>query len=158
MKNVAYAFLAVLVMAATTAAHANPGEHAEKIEKFIDGRVQKLIKELNLTEDQAKQVKEIRGRLKPTIKEKRTAKREAMKELAGLMKTDGDEAKIREAYQKLQVARADAEKSQFEMMLELRRVLTPEQRQKFRDLVGERRKGVRAKMRDTLKDGGVGDR
>lgn len=157
MKNLATAFLALLVLTATTAAHAKPGEHSEKIEKFIDGRVQKLIKELNLTEDQAKQVKEIRSRLKPTIKEKRTAKREAMKELAGLMKADGDEAKIRDAYSKLQVARSEAEKSQFEMMLELRRVLSPEQRQKFRDLIGERRKGFRAKMRDKLQDSGIGD-
>lgn len=116
-------------------------------EKFVEHRVNKMMEKLDLTADQAKQVKAVREKMRPKLKAARQEKREAFKNFTALLQGDSkDDAMIREAYKNLQTVKASAQDAHFEMILAIRNILTPEQRQKFAALKKERGEGLRGRF------------
>lgn len=135
MKHYLLALLAVAVLVVPKPSFAGEG----RWEKFAERRIEKFISKLDLSDEQKEKIKDVRGQAKEKLKAAREKKREAFKALATLMKSDtNDEKGIREAFKNLQAVKTDAENAHFETILEIRNVLTPEQREKFHGLVKQR--------------------
>lgn len=98
----------------------------------------KIAKELNLTDAQKTQVKAIREKYQPQMKEKRQAARAARRELQELMRSDKKGAEIQASLQtkhkNVQTLQNAAQDIGFQMALEIREVLNPDQIAKFRGL------------------------
>lgn len=90
-----------------------------------------LMRELNLSADQMTKIQQIRSRYRDQLKRDRDAARQAQQELRTLMAGTASDDQIREQYRQVKDLRAKAADTQFNSMLEIRNVMTPEQRQKF---------------------------
>lgn len=113
-----------------------------------EGRMQEMVKTLDLTEAQQKQMKELHEKNKAELKTKRAAKKAAFESLrTTLEKDDASDDQIRTAYQGLQTAKSNVAQARFDMMLEIRKVLTPEQRKKFREVMKAKIGKAQSKMR-----------
>lgn len=97
-----------------------------------------IKKELNLTAEQKKQLKDSGGYSREDMKKKHTALREAQKSLEETLKSDASEEQIRAKFTELQTIQEDFAKARFEKILKIRSVLTPEQRAKFKNVIGKK--------------------
>ncbi len=102
-----------------------------------------LLRELNLSADQMTKIQQIRTRYRDELKNDREAARQAQQELRTLMAGTANDDQIREKYRQVKDLRAKAADAQFNSMLEIRNVLSPEQRQKFADRMEKQRGGMR---------------
>ncbi|MFN3454611.1 MAG: Spy/CpxP family protein refolding chaperone [Pseudobdellovibrio sp.] len=100
--------------------------------------MKKIKKELNLTAEQKKQLKDSGGYSREDMKQKHTALREAQKSLEETLKSDASEEQIRAKFTELQTIQEDFAKARFEKILKIRSVLTPEQRAKFKNVIGKK--------------------
>ena len=101
---------------------------------------QKWVEELDLSAEQQKQLQEIRESYREKMKPKRSEIHEARKKLNDALKTDASEDSLRKQFGELQKMRQDIGSLHFEKILDIREILTPEQRKKFRGLVKEHRR------------------
>jgi Spy/CpxP family protein refolding chaperone len=108
------------------------------------------LRQLNLTTEQVKQIREIRSRYKTPLEGKRQALRQARQELQALMSTDASTEVIRQKFEQIQPLRQELMKIQFDSLLEIRGVLTVEQRQKFGEIQQRRHGNVRNRVRERL--------
>ncbi|UBF29005.1 Spy/CpxP family protein refolding chaperone [Kovacikia minuta CCNUW1] len=106
------------------------------------------LKDLNLTQDQLKKIQTIRNRYKNQFAQQRQAVQQAQRELRDLMAGDASAEQVRQKYQQLQVLKQQSGSTRFNSMLEIREILTPEQRQKF----VSRMKELRIRNKDYFKD------
>jgi Spy/CpxP family protein refolding chaperone len=100
----------------------------------------RLKEELNLTEEQAKKVLELRqsnGQEKRKLKEQVRQLGKAFKDSQDNENTSNDELINR--FQAFQKARADLQQERFNSMLEMRSILTPNQRKQFNELKKNKR-------------------
>ncbi|MGH2412632.1 MAG: Spy/CpxP family protein refolding chaperone, partial [Microcystaceae cyanobacterium] len=97
----------------------------------------------NLSEDQKKQQVSIRQKYKDQISQKMQSLRTLQQELRTMMAGETSATDIRAKH--TEVAKLDQELSnlRFESMLEMREVLTPEQRSQFAQIMKQRREGSR---------------
>lgn len=102
-----------------------------------------LLRELNLSADQMTKIQHIRTRYHDELKNDREAARQAQQELRTLMAGTASDDQIRDKYRQVKDLRAKAADAQFSSMLEIRNVLSPEQRQKFADRMEKQRGGTR---------------
>ena len=98
-----------------------------------------LMRELNLSADQMTKIQQVRTRYRDQLKSDRDAARQAQQELRTLMAGTATDDQIREKYRQVKDLRAKAADTQFNSMLEMRNVLTPEQRQKFAERMDKQR-------------------
>jgi Spy/CpxP family protein refolding chaperone len=105
-----------------------------------------LMRELNLSADQMTRIQQVRTRYRDELKRDRDAARQAQQELRTLMAGTASDNQIREKYRQVKDLRAKAADVQFNSMLEMRNVLTPEQRQKFAERMDKQRGGMRDRM------------
>ncbi|BAU13153.1 putative Spy protein [Leptolyngbya sp. NIES-3755] len=103
-----------------------------------------LLRELNLSADQTSRIQQIRSRYRDQMKRDRDAARQAQQELRTLMAGTANDDQIREKFRQVKELRTKAADAQFNSMLEIRNVLTPEQRQRFAERMEQRR----GRMRD----------
>lgn len=103
-----------------------------------------LMRELNLSADQMTKIQQIRTRYRDQLKNDRDAARQAQQELRTLMAGTATDDQIREKFRQVKDLRAKAADAQFNSMLEIRNVLSVEQRQKF----AARMEKQRGRMRD----------
>ena len=98
------------------------------------------LRDLNLTEDQQTQLRAIKEKYQPQMEAKRSegkAAREQMRQLMADPNTTDDQ--LRSQHQKMQQLRQSGGDLKFESLLEMRAVLTPEQRQQMVQRMSERR-------------------
>jgi len=97
-----------------------------------EGKKDKWMAELNLTEEQKEKLKPIREDFHEKKKGMRTEMREARKELQAAFKTDASEKSLRKKFKKLQALKNKMANSRIEKMFAIRRILTLEQREKLK--------------------------
>lgn len=98
-----------------------------------------LMRELNLSADQMTKIQQIRLRYRDGLQRDRAAARQAQQELRTLMAGKATDNEIQEKFRQLQALRTKTAEMQFNSMLEMRNVLTLEQRQKFAERMEKRR-------------------
>lgn len=98
----------------------------------------RLMRALDLSAEQAAQVKEIRGKHKNTIAPLRTKVRKMRQELLTALqdpKKGADYQKtLTEKFTQLEAARAELNRGRFQVALEMREILSPDQMKKIKGL------------------------
>ena len=94
-----------------------------------------LFQQLNLTEEQHQQIKQIHRQYKQQIIRKKNAIAKLQQQLSDMMVGNESVEVLRAKNQQLSLLRQEIGTLRFESMLATREILTPQQRQKFRELV-----------------------
>lgn len=104
-----------------------------------EGKKNQLMEKLNLTTQQQQQIESIRTKYQPemdNIQEQMRVERQKMNEM---MKNNDSQNNLRSQHQKISTLQQKMNNLRFESMLETRELLTPEQRQQFSAMMGEKR-------------------
>jgi len=104
-------------------------------EERMEGRMKRLHEQLHLTPDQEKKLKEHRQAHRAEGKKLRDAmkaKHEALE--AEMSKPNFDEGKVKSLHSELAALRTQMEDHRLQGILDVRKILTPEQFAKFREL------------------------
>ena len=108
-----------------------------------------LLQQLGLTPDQARQIRQINQQRKPQIDEAQSRVREANMALDKAIYADNvDESEVQARITDLQKAQAEVARIRFTNELAIRRILTPEQLGRFREL----RQQFAAKAREEMQE------
>ena len=99
------------------------------------------IEQLNLSDQQIEDLENIRLRYQDEMNEQRQILMEAKQELNDMMSGSTSVGQIRNQYSQVEQLRQQLGALQFESMLEMREVLTPEQRLQFAEKMQQRRAG-----------------
>lgn len=91
------------------------------------------LKDLNLTSKQLQEIKQIRHQSQKQIAEKAQLVRQGQQELHNLLAGGVSEKQVRDKYNQIQLVKQQLADAQFENTLAIRKILNPEQRQKFAD-------------------------
>lgn len=105
------------------------------------------LKDLNLTPDQVQKIKAIRSRNKDNLSQQRQAMQQAQKELKELMAGDASSDQVRQKYDQVKALKQQLGEARFNTLLEIRNVLTLEQRQKFAERMGRMHGGWKDRVR-----------
>jgi Spy/CpxP family protein refolding chaperone len=104
---------------------------------------ERLIEQLNLTDDQKSKIAAIRQKYQEKTKTLRETMRSNEQELNSLLSNNASDRDIRSKHQQVSRNRQEISNLQFESFLEIRQVLTPAQRTEFSQLMQERRANSR---------------
>jgi len=96
-----------------------------------------FIQELGLTDTQKQQIESLQEKFRTTLEPKRQAVTEARQALDAAMDSQQEDGALREKFKTLSKAQDDMRAANFEQALAIRKILTPEQRTKFRELKGK---------------------
>jgi Spy/CpxP family protein refolding chaperone len=132
------AILPVLLLAAAVGAE-HPDGH-DGWEKKKEARMEEMQKKLNLTPEQKARLQEHRKAHKGQGKhhwEQMKQKKEALKQ--ELEKPDMDEAKVKALHAEMQELHRQAADHRLQGILEVRKILTPEQFKQFHEMMHEKR-------------------
>lgn len=113
-----------------------------------DKGMPRWIQDLNLTPEQTQQMQAIRDRYKDQMTQRAQALRQAQRELGDLMAGDASKDQIRTKYNQVQTLKQQLGQVRFESMLEMRDVLTSEQRRQMAERMKNRRENFGNRMRD----------
>lgn len=97
-----------------------------------------LFQQLNLTAEQQQQIKRIHTRYRQEILQKRNSIAKLQQQLSDMMVGTEPVALLRAKNQQLNILHQEIGTLRFESMLATREILTPQQREKFRELVNSR--------------------
>ncbi|MCS6873812.1 MAG: Spy/CpxP family protein refolding chaperone [Pyrinomonadaceae bacterium] len=101
----------------------------------------KLLKELDLSPDQIRKIREINQRIRPQIRKAQEKLQKANLDLDEAIYSDTpNENLIEERIKRVQEAQAELIKLRIRTEFEFRKILTPEQLEKFRQIRKENRK------------------
>jgi Spy/CpxP family protein refolding chaperone len=104
------------------------------------GEMRKILQQLDLSEEQRSQLKEVR---KDRPKQGQ-GDRQKMKELRGLMKakfaSDASEADLRNLHTQLKTMKVEKQEKRFNSLMKIRNILTLEQRVRFQELKPKRKR------------------
>lgn len=98
------------------------------------------LERLDLKDEQREKLRKIRRAGLEVMAQKRVAMAQARMDLHDLMEKDASTSELRNAHAKLAKARTDLQAAAFDLRMQAREVLTPEQRQELRKSA---RKGMR---------------
>ncbi len=99
-----------------------------------------MMKELGLTPDQMQKIQAIHTKYKPDMEAKGKALKTAMEEMRTLMKnSSSSKDQLKTQQRKVQTAHNDMMNLKFDSMLEVREILTPEQRTKFTQMMQDKK-------------------
>ncbi len=101
--------------------------------------LQKFLDRLDLSEEQSTQIKAIYRRYYQANQESRQELREAREEMRSFLTSEANPNRIRQKHREIQSLNQELGNSRFEAMLEVREVLTREQRQEIADMIAEYR-------------------
>ncbi len=133
------AWLGVLLLAAPLSAAAPPGAGPEQGPER-SGRLRGVLKQLDLSEAQRKELRAERESRKATVKPLRATLRQGREELDALWRAESpDRGAIEAKRRELADLRQQLDAHRDEGRLALYRVLTPEQRRRFDDLMAAKR-------------------
>ncbi len=131
MKHVALIALSLMLV---SPAFAKRGEGKR-------GHMQKIFKQLDLTEDQSKKLKEVRKSRKDKMKSLRKDKKQAKKDFKEAMRSNASNSSLKSLHNKMLKAHKKFKEYRFETMLKTRDLLNESQRKKFSELRHERHEG-----------------
>ena len=97
-----------------------------------------LFQQLDLTEEQQQQIKQIHSRYRQEILQKKGNIAKLQQQLSDMMVGTEPEELLRATNRQLNALRQEIGTLRFESMLATREILTPRQREKFRELVNSR--------------------
>jgi protein CpxP len=147
-----------IVFRATTQANANATKLADFSPEHLFAQVnpdrsQKRpgmgwLKELNLSADQMQRIQTIQGQYRDRIRTERQAERQAQQELRNLMAGNASKDQVSDKYRQVKTLREQVADTQFQSMLEMRDVLTVEQRQKLAERMQKQRENFRGRQKD----------
>ncbi|MGY6530362.1 MAG: Spy/CpxP family protein refolding chaperone [Cyanobacterium sp.] len=103
------------------------------------GGQSRLIQELNLTTEQQQQMVEIKNKYEPRMTQLREQMRTERQTLQTMMNNNESTEAIRAKNQTISNLNQQMRELGFETMLEMREVLTPQQRQQLSQIMNERR-------------------
>ncbi len=97
------------------------------------------LQQLNLSQDQMQQIQAIRDRYKGQMEQRGQALRQAQQELGNLMAGTASSNDIRDKHRQVEQLRQQLAQMRFESMLEIRDVLSPDQRRQLSQMMQQRR-------------------
>jgi periplasmic protein CpxP/Spy len=111
--------------------------HANRMGR--SGGMDRMLEQLNLSDEQSQQIEEIKTQSR-TNNESLYQEIEAIhEEMRSLLAEDPSVEQLREQHQKMQALHQQLGDNRFETMLQIREVLTPEQRSQMAELIIEKR-------------------
>jgi Spy/CpxP family protein refolding chaperone len=113
----------------------------------------KMLKQLNLTPEQLKKLKEVRDRDQDKMRELSQQSRQANKELRDLMAGNESNDALRTKHNQVLQLQQERQKQHFERMLAMREILTPQQRSQLNEMMQKNRNRMRDNMRDNMREG-----
>ena len=117
----------------------NMGHYAQKAKFGRKGKrgqkMGKLLQQLDLTSEQSQQIETIQEQSKTNVQGLKEKLQTQHQEVRSLMAGDADIEQIREEHQETQELRQQLSSNRFETMLQIREVLTLEQRSKMAELM-----------------------
>ncbi|MDY7049220.1 MAG: Spy/CpxP family protein refolding chaperone [Microcystis panniformis WG22] len=122
-------------------------QRPENRPRGMDNSRERLIEQLNLTDEQKSKVAAIRQKYQEKTKQLRQTLRSNEQELNSLLSNNASDRDIRAKHQQVSRNRQEISNLQFESFLEIRQVLTPAQRTEFSQLMQERRANYRNRGR-----------
>lgn len=115
----------------------NPGRVSQGDGQW--GKKQGWLEQLNLTPEQQQEIQAIRDRYQSQMQTSRDEMRQNMERMGQMMSGNTSDNELRNQHNQILQARQQMGQMQFEQMLAIRNVLTPEQRQQFAQLMQQRR-------------------
>lgn len=116
------------------------------IERGPGAREPGWLKDLNLTPEQVQKIRALRNQDQNRLSQQRRALRQAHQELRELMASNAPAEQVRQKYDQVKALRQQLGDAQFNNMLAMRELLTPEQRRKFADQMQRHRDRFRGRM------------
>jgi Spy/CpxP family protein refolding chaperone len=113
----------------------------------VNNSRERLIEQLNLTDDQKSKIAANRQKYRGQMQKLRETMRSNQQELNSLLSNNASDRDIRSKHQQISRNRQEISNLQFESFLEIRQVLTPAQRTEFSQLMQERRANSRNRGR-----------
>jgi periplasmic protein CpxP/Spy len=107
-----------------------------------------LMEELNLGQEQQQKLRAIQYRYKNRIEGLQEGIHQSTQEFRSLMITNIDSGQIRNKYQEVQQLQQQLEDLRLESILEMREVLTPDQRSRFAQMMEQRKNNFQNMMRN----------
>lgn len=104
-----------------------------------EGKKDKLMEKLNLTSQQQQQMESIRSKYEPQINSIRQQMRTEREKMSTMMANSESQNSLRAQHQSITALNQKMQNLRFESMLEMQQILTPQQRQQFSQMMGERR-------------------
>ncbi len=102
-------------------------------------RAEKLIEQLDLSEEQAEQIRTIREEARAENEDLRTQVQQAREQMRSLLDSDASNAELEQQHERMQALHQQMGDRRFQTMLQIREVLTPEQQQQLAELMEQRR-------------------
>lgn len=99
-----------------------------------------VFKELNLSQEQKKKLKDIKKAGKESTKELRQSHRKLRQQLQEAMRSETSDEDLRKLNRELRQAEAELKDLKFEKILKIRAILNKEQREKFHELKAKKMK------------------
>ena len=139
------AVVATTIPAAIVEARPGPDRERVRVRRVerhrpVQHRSMDALEHLDLKEEQRDKLRQIRRSGLEVMAQKRVAMAQARMDLHDLMEKDASTSDLRNAHAKLAKARADLQAAAFDLRMQARDVLTPEQRKELRK---SPRKGMR---------------
>lgn len=147
---------ALMTSSIVAAQEGGGGEGVQRKRDPGERHMRRMIEQLGLTDEQVTQLKAIHEKQREALSHKRDKAKVAQEVLSALLKTDASESELWEKYKILKTARSEMEDLRFKQVLEIRSILTPEQRLKFDGMKGK--KGRRGGRGMRQRGGGEGFR
>ena len=132
----------VLVLGLCSVAHAEKigdGHVVKQMWQNREGRLQKIFDELGVSDEQRAQLKANKEKNREAMKAVHEQKKSLREELnQELMKPELDMAKVKEIHEKMKALDAQVSDNRLDSILEVRKILTPEQFGKFLSVMKEK--------------------
>ncbi len=103
------------------------------------GGMKKVLEQLNLTPEQSQQIDAIHEQFHSDNENLYQEMRTNHQELRSLLASDASEEQLRQQHQNIQSLRQQLGNNRFETMLQVREILTPEQRTQMAELMEQKR-------------------
>ncbi|WP_293247838.1 MULTISPECIES: Spy/CpxP family protein refolding chaperone [unclassified Microcoleus] len=148
----------MLTLGTTAAATAAPSPAQPEIiaqnqrPNRLGGKQNALFEKLNLSADQKQKMQAVRDRYKDQVSERMQAIRQARQELETMMSSSTtNTSQMRDKHRQIMGLRQQLEEVQFEGMLAMRELLTPEQRSQFSQMMQQRRETAKTRRQNSPK-------
>lgn len=112
------------------------GKHGRKHGR--EGGLKKLLEQLNLTTEQSQKIETIQEETRSEKESLRQQLQTKHQELRSLLASDSPSEQLREQHQQLQAIHQQLASNRLETMLQVREILTPEQRTQMAELMAQR--------------------
>jgi len=106
------------------------------------------LRDLNLSPQQLEQMKKIRQQYQGQLQTQRQSLNQAQQELREFMAGNAPAEQIRQKHTQVRELRREMSDTQFETMLAIREILTPEQRRMLDQRMQNMKEGIRQRLRD----------